>query len=278
MADIGKYNVLTVLKFTDFGAYLVDSEGHEILLPNKYVPENCKTGAKLNVFIYLDSEDRIIATTRAPKAQAGDFASLKVKDVNDFGAFLDWGLEKDLFVPFKEQRRPMEVGEYTVVFIYVDPETNRLLASTKLNKFISKKTEQISEGDEASALICSKTDLGYTCIVENMFSGLLYKNEVFTDLHRGDIINAIVKKRRPDGKLDLSLQKTGYNKVDGLPEQILKKLKLQAGFMPVNSKTPPEKIYDLFGVSKKTFKMAIGSLYKERKIIITDDGIRLAAK
>ena len=279
MADIGKFNVLIAAKSTPQGMYLKDDENNEILLPNKYVPDSCKIGSSIKVFIYLDSEDRIIATTKSPKACAGDFAFLKVKDVNNVGAFLDWGLEKDLFVPFKEQRRPLNDGESCVFYIYVDLETNRLIASSKLNKHLSKKVEQISSGDEVDVLISSKSDMGYNCIVNNLYSGLIYENEAFKRLQAGDKLKAYAKKiRHHDGKIDISLQKSGYKKVDGLPEQILKKLKLQAGFMPVNSKTPPDQIYNLFGVSKKTFKMAIGALYKERKIEITDTGIKLASK
>ena len=279
MAEIGKFNVLTAAKSTPQGMYLTDEDNNEILLPNRYVPESCKIGTKLNVFIYLDSEDRIIATTKSPKAIVGDFACLEVKDVNNVGAFLDWGLEKDLFVPFKEQRRPLYKGESCVFYIYVDPETDRLLASSKLNKHLANKVEQISSGDEVEVLISSRTDLGYNCIVNNLYSGLIYENEAFQELNAGDKLKAYAKKvRHHDAKIDISLQKTGYKKVEGLPEQILKKLKLQAGFMPVNSKTPPDKIYKLFGVSKKTFKMAIGALYKERKIEITDNGIKLASK
>jgi len=279
MAEIGKFNTLTASKSTPQGLYLTDEENNEILLPNKYVPDSCKIGSKINVFVYLDSEDRIIATTKSPKAVTGDFAYLKVKDVNQVGAFLDWGLEKDLFVPFKEQRRPLESGEYAVFYVYVDEETNRLLGSSKLNKHLSKKVEQISSGDEVEILISSRTDLGYNCVVNNKYSGLIYENEAFQKLNAGDKLKAYAKKiRHHDGKIDIALQKTGYKKVEGLPEQILKKLKRQAGFMPVNSKTPPEQIYNLFGVSKKTFKMAIGALYKERKIEISDEGIRLTQK
>lgn len=279
MTEIGKFNVLATCKSTPQGMYLQDEEGNEILLPNRYVPEGCKIGAKLNVFIYLDSEDRIIATTKSPKGQAGDFSYLKVKDVNNVGAFLDWGLEKDLFVPFKEQRRPLIAGESSVFYIYVDEQTNRLLASSKINKFLHEKIDQLSSGDEVEVLITARTDLGYTCVVENKFSGLIFENEVFQDIQRGDRLKAYIKKiRHQDAKIDICLQKAGYSRVGDLPSQILKKLKLQAGFMPVNNKTDPEKIYDLFGVSKKTFKMALGALYKERKIIISDEGIKLAPK
>lgn len=279
MAEIGKFNVLTASKSTPQGMYLTDEDNNEILLPNRYVPDGFKIGAKLNVFVYMDSEDRIIATTKSPKGLAGDFALLKVKDVNNIGAFLDWGLEKDLFVPFKEQRKPLRTGESSVFFIYVDEETNRMIASSKINKFLYEKIDQLSSGDEVDILVTARTDLGYTCVVENKYSGLIYENEVFQEIQMGDKLKAYVKKiRHHDAKIDISLQKTGYKKVGDLPSQILRKLKLQAGFMPVNNKTEPEKIYDLFGVSKKTFKMALGSLYKERKIIITDEGIKLAPK
>ncbi len=278
MTQIGKFNILETARKSDFGIYCRDSDGNEILLPNKYVPLNCQIGQKLNLFIYLDSEDRIVATTRTPKAQVGDFAFLEVKDVNNFGAFLDWGLEKDLFLPYREQRQPLRKNNWVVVYIYLDEQTRRISATTKLNKHFYKKVQEITSGDSVSALVFDISDLGYNCIVNNKYNGLLYRNEVFQPIKIGDSLTAVVKNRRPDGKLDLSLNQQPLELKSELAEEIMKKLKLQAGFIPANAKTSAEIIYNLFGVSKNTFKLAVSQLYKERKITISDSGIHLASK
>ncbi|MCM8530390.1 MAG: S1-like domain-containing RNA-binding protein [Lentisphaeraceae bacterium] len=276
MTDLGRLNKLVVAKTVDFGVYLNSDDYGEILLPKKYVPEDCGIGDELTVFVYTDSEDRIIATTQFPKAKVGEFAKLLVKDVNNVGAFLDWGLEKDLFVPFKEQKHKMEAGEYYVVFIYVDKRTNRIVASSKLNTFLDACPEKYFIGDEVNILVADELELGFPVVVNEYYAGMIYKNQIFQDVAIGAQLKAFIKNIRPDGLIDLTLQKAGYTKVSPLSEQILEKMRLQGGYIPLNSKSSPEHISKLFKCSKKTFKMAIGSLYKERLITITDDGIKLA--
>jgi len=275
MAQIGKINKLRVIKEMDFGVYLDADELGEILLPQKYVPKDYEKDGMVEVFVYLDSEDRLIATTEKPHAMVNEFAFLKVAAVNKFGAFLDWGLLKDLLVPFREQKQKMEEGKSYVVFIYLDEESQRIAASAKLDKFLDLMPTEYIEGEEVDLLICDKTDIGYKAIIEGKHWGILYDNEVFQKLERGQQINGYIKKIREDNKIDLSLQKTGYNIVDEISEKILAKLKEQDGFIPVTDKSPPEVISDIFGISKKTFKKSIGALYKKRLIILENDGIKL---
>ena len=275
MIKIGDYNTLRVVKEVDFGIYLDGGEEGEILMPEKYVPEGTKPDDEIEVFIYSDSEDRLIATKETPLAKVNEFACLKVKAVNKFGAFLDWGILKDLLVPFREQKADMIEGYSYVVFIYLDEKTNRLAASAKLNKFLSSEIPPYQENDEVQILIESKTDIGYKAIIENKFGGLLYENEVFKTLRKGDKLNAFIKKIRDDGKIDLALQKSGYEQIDGISENILKILKGNSGFVAANDKSSPEMIKSLFGISKKSFKKAVGSLYKQRLISFKDDGIVL---
>lgn len=275
MADLGRMNRLIVSKLVDFGVYLNSDNYGEILLPRKYVPEGCEVGDTLTVFVHKDSEDRIIATTLQPKGLVGDFACLDVSDVNKYGAFMDWGLEKDLFVPFKEQKKRMFKGQKYTVFIFVDNVTDRILASSKTGKFLEAPRGKIKESEEVSILVEDEIEIGYSAIIENYYSGMIYKNEVFQDIKIGDRLRAFVKKIRPDGLVDLSLQKQGHTRAEPLAEQIMQKLRTQGGFMPLNNKSSPEQIQKLFGCSKKTFKIAIGSLYKQRFIEITDTGIKL---
>lgn len=275
MAEIGKINSLRVVKEVDFGLYLDGGEHGEILLPKRYVPENTKPEDIIDVFIYLDSDDRIIATTETPYIKIGEFANLKVVAVRPIGAFLDWGLMKDLFVPFREQKMKMEEGKSYVVTVYLDHETKRLVASAKIEKFLDNLPPAYQPGEEVDLLIASETDLGYNAIINNSHLGVLYKNEVFKPLYRGDRMKGYIKKVREDEKIDLILQKPGYGKVDDISMQIIEVLKKNNGYMPVTDKTDPETIYELFGVSKKTYKKAIGSLFKFRLIDIEDKGIRL---
>ena len=278
MAEIGKMNNLEVTKKVSFGVYLISGD-QEILLPTKYVPRNCSIGDKVQVFVHKDSEDRIIATTRQPKAMVGDFACLKAKEVTEVGAFLDWGLEKDLFVPFREQKLKMEAGRFYTVCVYLDNITKRIAASSKISKFLNLEPFPYKTGDQVEVMVIYKTDIGYNCIIEKSHTGILYENEVFVEITQGQKMKAFVKKIRHDGKIDLALQKQGYaNKIDGLPEKILAKLRAQAGFMPLHSKSDPQAIYDVFGVSKKAFKAAVGALYKERLITIEENGIRLVTE
>ncbi|MBL7893248.1 MAG: GntR family transcriptional regulator [Bacteroidia bacterium] len=275
MTEIGKLNTLSVVKELDFGIYLDGQQLGEILMPRRYVPAGTKPGDKLEVFIYLDSEDRFIATTEKPFAMVGDFALLDVVGVNSIGAFLDWGLPKDLLVPFREQKQKLEVGKSYVVYVYLDVETNRIVASAKPEKFLDRSPANFEEGEEVDLLILSKTDLGYKAMINKTYTGVLYKNEVFESLEKGQQLKGYIRKIRPDGKVDLILHKPGYEKVDDISKQILDKLKEKSGFIALNDKSSAESIYEMFRVSKKTYKKAIGALYRERVITIEDAGIRL---
>ncbi len=275
MIKLGDYNTLRVVKEVDFGIYLDGDEDGEILMPTKYVPEGTKPEDEIEAFIYSDSEDRLIATTETPLAKVNEFACLKVKAVNKFGAFLDWGILKDLLVPFREQKSDMIEGQYHIVYIYVDEKTRRLAASAKINKFLSSEIPPYQVNDEVNILIQSKTDIGYKAIIDNKFSGLLYENEVFKNLKKGDKMPAFIKKIRDDEKIDLTLQKAGYEQIDGISEKIIQLLKENKGFIAVNDKSSPEMIKALFNISKKSFKKAIGSLYKKHLIEFKNDGIKL---
>lgn len=275
MAEIGKLNSLRVVKEVDFGLYLDGGEHGEILLPKRYVPESAKPEDMLEVFIYLDSEDRIIATTETPYIMVGEFACLKAVAVTPMGAFLDWGLMKDLFVPFREQKLKMEEGRWYIVTVYLDPETKRLVASAKIEKFLDNLPPDYEAGQEVDLLIAGETDLGFNAIINNKHLGVIYRNEIFQPLRKGDRIKGYIKKIREDEKIDLLLQKPGYAKVDDISLKIVDVLKKHNGFLPVTDKSDPDAIYELFGVSKKTYKKAIGVLFKFQIIDIEDKGIRL---
>ncbi|HLG20726.1 MAG TPA: S1-like domain-containing RNA-binding protein [Bdellovibrionota bacterium] len=275
MLGIGKLNRLKVTRRVDFGLYLDGKESGEILLPTRYVPKNCNPGDALEVFIYYDSSDRLIATTDAPRAKVGEFARLKVVGVEAVGAFLDWGLSKDLLLPFAEQTSRPRMGEEVLVYIYLD-NSNRICASMKLEKHLESAQGIFREGQGVDLWIGAKTDLGYTAIIAKHYLGLLYDNEIFQPLKPGQRLRGYIKKMRADGKIDLTLQKTGHKAASEIGTKILTVLKEKNGFLAINDKTPPETVYDLFGVSKKKFKAALGGLYKKRLIIIGEDGIRLA--
>lgn len=272
---LGKYNQLEVVKEVDFGVYLNGDEDGEILLPKRYVPEGTKPGDILNVFIYLDMEERLVATTLQPYVQVGEFACLQVAWVNQFGAFLDWGLMKDLFVPFREQKMKMQKGKRYVVHVHLDEESYRIVASAKVEHNLSTEKPEYQPGQEVNVMVWQRTDLGYKVIVENQFSGMLFHNEVFQPLEAGMHLSAFVKQVRPDGKIDLELQKAGARKVDDFSEVLLQYIKDNDGFTPLNDKTDAEVIYQTFGVSKKTFKKAVGDLYKKRLVVLEEGGIRL---
>lgn len=274
MVSIGKWNKLTVVKSLDFGVYLDSGDRGEILMPRKYVPENVEIGSELDAFIYFDSEDRIIATTQQPLAQVGEFAYLEVKTVTRVGAFLDWGLPKDLLVPFGEQRGEMKRGNFYLVYVYADPATGRIVASAKLDKFLDNLYPEFSPNQEVDVIVAQETDLGFKVIVNNLFWGILYHNEVFVPLSKGDRKKAYIKQVREDGKIDLMLQPMGYEKIEGMAERVLRTLHNNNGFLAVNDKTSADLIMSYFGCSKKNFKKAIGALYKAHKILITEDGIR----
>ena len=273
---LGRYNQLEVVKKVEFGVYLDGDEDGEILLPKKYVPEDCEEGDMLNVFIYLDMEERLVATTLQPYAQVGDFACLEVAWVNEYGAFLDWGLMKDLFVPFREQKVKMQKGRRYVVHIHVDEESYRIMASAKVERYLSDERPEYQPGEEVEVMVWQRTDLGYKVIVDNKFSGMLFHNEVFRQLEIGMRLPAYIKQVRPDGKIDLELQKAGFHKVDDFAEVLLQYIRDNGGRTSINDKTDAETIYDAFGVSKKTFKKAVGDLYRKRLIVLEDGGIRLA--
>ena len=273
--ELGKFNLLEVVKEVDFGVYLDGGEEGEILLPTRYVPEDCKIGDILNVFLYLDMDERLIATTLTPFVQVGQFAWLEVSWVNQYGAFLNWGLMKDLFVPFREQKMKMQVGRKYVVHAHLDEESYRIVASAKVERYLSKEKPEYTAGEEVNILIWQKTDLGFKAIIDNKYSGLLYENEIFSLIETGMEMKAFVKQVREDGKVDLILQKPGFEKVDDFAKTLLDYIKEQGGRIHLNDKSPAEDIYDTFGVSKKTFKKGVGDLYKKRLITLHEDGIAL---
>lgn len=275
MIKIGDYNTLKIVKEVDFGIYLDGGEYGEILMPKKYVPKNVKPDDEIEAFVYNDTEDRLIATTETPKAKVNEFAFLKVTSLSKFGAFMDWGLIKELLVPFREQKVSMEKDRWYIVYIYLDTKTNRLAASAKLNKFISTGLPVYDVNDEVNILIENETEIGYKAIVDNRFWGLLFKNELFSEIKKGDKLKAYIKNVRTDTKIDLSLQKTGYESIDEISDNIYQELLIRGGNLSLNDKSSPEEIKEIFGISKKVFKKAIGSLYKKRIIEIHANGIRL---
>ncbi len=275
MVRIGKLNRLEVVKELDFGMYLDGGDLGEILLPRRYVPEGLKAGDTIEVFVFLDSEDRIIATTDRPYAFLGQFAQLKVVSTGTAGAFLDWGLQKDLLVPFREQKHKMEQGKSYVVFIYLDTKSSRIAASSRIERFLDKHPPGFKPGQEVSLLIYEQTDIGYKAVINNSHQGVLYKNEVFQPLAIGQTVKGYIKKVRDDSKIDLTLDKPGYEKIEDLSERILDELRRQGGFITVTDKSAPEIMYELFGMSKKTYKKAVGALYRKRLVTIEPDGIRL---
>ena len=277
MAQIGRFNSMQVVKHTDFGLYLDGGPDGEILLPKRYVPkgEPCEVGDWLNVFVYLDSEDRIIATTQKPKVQVGGFASLKVVAINHVGLFLDWGLPKDLFLPHSEEKRPLQVGDYCVVHAYLDPRTRRITATARLDRYLDNTQPSYQPGQTVELLVVERTDLGFKAIVNGKHWGLIHKNELFKFLRPGMQETGYIREVRADGKISLSLQPIGPAAADSLGEQILARLREAGGRLPLSDKSAPEEISRLFGVSKGNFKKAIGGLYKQGLIVILDEGIEL---
>lgn len=275
MTILGKMNPLKVVKMVDFGVYLDGSSDGEILLPTRYVPENCQIDDVLSVFIYNDSEDRLIATTLKPYAMVGDFACLEVESVNEVGAFLDWGLMKQLLVPFREQHAKMQEGGRYPVFIYVDFESKRIAASAKLEKFIDNGHPELEADQQVDLMIYKKTDLGWKAIINQQYSGVLYLNEVFQSLEIGQKLIGFVKQVREDDKIDLMLQKPGFRKIDDFALKLHELLKEADGFLPFTDKSPADELYNHFGISKKSYKKAVGDLYKKRIITLEENGIRL---
>jgi predicted RNA-binding protein (virulence factor B family) len=275
MAQIGRINRLTVTRIRDYGAHLDGGESRDILLPKRYVPKNCHPGDEAEVFVFPEGEKLLRATTQKPYAFVGQFASLRVKANTSSGSFLDWGLQKDLLVPKREQQVRMEEGNSYIVFVFLDEKTNRITASAKLDRFLNLQLPQYEEGSEVDLLICARTDLGYKAIVNNAHWGMIFKNEIFQDIRIGQQLKGYIKKIRPDHKIDLRLQQSGYEKIDDISRSILKTLKKHGNTIAVTDNSPPEEIYALFGISKKTFKKAIGALYKKRRITIDNNTIRI---
>jgi predicted RNA-binding protein (virulence factor B family) len=275
MVSIGKFNTLKILKQTPQGLYL-DSDRGEILLPNKYIPESAKIGDEVSVFIYTDSEDRLIATNLKPYALLDEFVCLEVKHTTKFGAFLDWGLEKDLFVPLKEQHKLMNVGEKHVVRVCLDARTDRLIGISKIGAFLEKDTSDLEIGEEVSLLAYEFTTLGLMCVVNSCYAGMLYKNELYKSLKVGDKVKGYIKNiREEDGKIDLSLRQEGFDGIKDESEGIIKLLKQNEGYLPYGDHSDPEDIKKQFQMSKKTFKKLVGNLYRQGKILILEQGISL---
>lgn len=274
MLQIGTYHTLKIARDTKVGLFLVN-ETDEILLPKKYVPADFHIGDDITVFVYLDHEERPVATTLKPFITINQFAVLKVNYTNKFGAFLDWGLEKDLFVPFKEQARPMEKDKRYVVYLYEDEKTNRLVGSSKINQFLDHESIDLEKNQEVDVMVSHITDAGINVIINGRYRGLAYKNEVFTPVSPGYKTKAYIKQIRPDGKIDVSFQKLGFEVIDDSSQSVLQALKQNNGFLPLNDDSHPEEIKSVLKMSKKTFKKAIGSLYKQKQILIKEDGIYL---
>lgn len=280
---LGDYNTLTIVKAVDFGLYLDGGDEGEILLPARYVPKDAKIGDQLEVFIYLDQDERPVATTQKPIAKVGDFAWLEVAWVNEYGAFLNWGLMKDLFCPFREQKMRMQKGQYYLVYITIDEESYRLMATAKVDKYLFPTNDEIKQtpyhvykhGDEVKVLVWQKTDLGFKVIVDNKYQGLIYEGQIFQPLHSGDRLKAYIDHVRQDNKIDLTLQPTGRRQTEEFSDVLLHYLQENGGHCDLGDKSPSELIQDRFKVSKKVYKKAIGDLYRRRLITIADDGITL---
>jgi predicted RNA-binding protein (virulence factor B family) len=277
MLKIGQFNNLQVLREVDFGFYLDsgDEEWGDILLPYNSAPKICEVDDFIDVFIYFDSEDRIIATAKRPHAVVGEFNLLRVASVEKVGAFLDWGLPKDLLVPFGEQKIKLQPNRSYVVWVFIDEASGRIVASTRLQKFLDLEPAEYEFGQEVELLITRETELGYKAIINNAHWGFLYHNEVFKPVRIGQKMRGFIQKRRDDGKIDVSLTASGYEKVDGIARSILNLLVKKGGFLPLTARTSPEEIYETFAVSKKNYKKALGALYKKRLVSVEEDGIRL---
>lgn len=278
MIKLGEYNRLTILRETEPGLYLGDDEENDVLLPHKYKPENFEIDDEIEVFIYLDNEERPIATTLEPFLLLNSFGYLNCSDVTDYGAFMDWGLEKQLFVPFKEQARPMKAGNWYIVYLYLDELTNRLVGSSKTNRFVQNETLTVEAFEEVNILITHLTDKGANAIVNGQHKGLIYIEDIFEDIRSGDRMKAFIKKIRDDNKIDLVLQTPGYRSIEPNANFIMEELRAAGGFLSLHDKSDPETIKNELGMSKKSFKKAIGTLYKDKQIVLKTDGIELIDK
>ncbi len=275
MIPLGTYSTLTAKRQLLQGIYLEDAEGDEVLLPNKYIPNGMQLEDEISVFVYTDSEDRIVATTIQPKIQLHQFACLTVSQVTKFGAFLDWGLEKDLFVPFKEQKLKMREGNSYIVYLYNDEESDRLVASAKIFKYLSNEELTVKEGEQVNLLIAEPTDLGVNVIINNLHRGLIYRNEIFQNLELGDKLKGYIKKVRADNRLDVSLQAQGMQNIEPSAARVLAYLKMNQGYMTLTDKSRPEEIMAKMEMSKKSFKKALGSLYKQKLVRLEKNGTYL---
>jgi predicted RNA-binding protein (virulence factor B family) len=275
MLSIGEYHTLTIDRDTEPGLFLKDDDGNEVLLPNKYKPESFELGDEIEVFVYLDHEERPVATTLRPFVKLDEFGYLKCVEVSDIGAFLDWGLEKHLFVPFKEQVSKMRKGDRYLVFCYLDELTGRLVASSKVNNFLVNSELTIEPFEEVDLIVSNSTELGWNVIVNELHQGLVYKDDVFQKLHTGDRLKGWIKKTRPDGKIDVTLQRPGYRSIEPNAQEILTQLELKGGFLKLTDKSSPAEIQQQLQMSKKSFKRALGNLYKQRIVDIKNNGIYL---
>lgn len=279
MIELGKYNVLKVLRRTTVGLFLGDAEGNEVLLPNKFIENKIiSIDDEITVFIYKDSEDRLIASTDTPKILVNEFAYLFVTDVNQNGAFLDWGMERDLFVPFREQGKKMEEDRCYMVYMYLDEKSDRLVASSKINRFLDNANHTFEEGDEVDIMIWDVTTLGVSVIINKRYKGLIFHNDIFTHLAIGETRKAYIKTVREDDQLDVILQKPGYDAVEPNAQLILERLKNSDGFLALTDKSDPNLIYRELEMSKKLFKKAIGTLYRRKLITLEEEGVRLIKK
>lgn len=282
---IGDFNRLKVKELARregygpvFGLYLEGGRLGEILMPQKYVPEGVKPGDEVDCFVYLDQEERLVATTEKPYAKVGDFAWLKCTWVNEYGAFLDWGVTKNLFCPFHEQKKRMEVGNSYIVHIHIDGESYRLVASAKVEHYLSREPAPYKPGDVVSLLVWQKTDLGFKVIIDNQYGGLIYENQIYQYVHSGDKLKGYIAQVREDGKIDVTLQPTGRRETEDFAQTLLKWLEGNGGVCPLGDKSDAEDIKRMFQVSKKTFKKAIGALYKRHLIVLEGEGFRLSTE
>ncbi len=277
MLQIGKHNTLKVVKAVDFGMYL-DGDGQEILLPKRYVPKDLKPDDEINVFVYHDNEGRLTATTDKPVAEVGDIAMMEAVDITQHGAFLKWGIMKDVFIPISHMVSRMRPGGKYFVYLFIDEKTGRVTASEKIDRILSNNDLTVSVGDQVDMVVFQKTDIGYKTIINSKHLGVLHYNEVFRELEIGEQVKGFIKHIRPDDKIDVALGSKGYEKVGGEEGKILELLAQNDGYLPYNDKSGPEDIYAFFGVSKKTFKMALGALYKKRLIEFTQTGVKLSVE
>ena len=278
MIELGKFNTLKILRDTDPGLFLGDDEDNEVLLPNRYVPADFKIDDYLDVFIYLDNEERLVAVTDAPYIQKGEFALLRCNAVNEYGAFLDWGMVKELFCPFREQAFKMKKGGWYLVYCYLDEKSDRLVASSKTNRFLDNSTLSVALYDEVDLIVSHPSDIGMNVIVNKRHLGLIFKGDIFKDLSIGDRLKGIVKKIRPGNKIDIGLSQIGYRNIEPSAQALLELINDHDGFLDLTDKSSPEAIKSMVQMSKKSFKKAVGALYKQRLIRLESDGIYLVKK